>query len=209
VEARLLRERTQAVGSIEAGEGPSDLAIAHRGSLRRLVLAALVERPAHGYDLTNRLNRRMGAMLQTDSRRVYEVLEALEKEGLASSVEEQAAAAPHRRRRVYSPTEAGRSARSGWLGERQPLPLGSADIHALVAFSDPSEAPQVLERLEEYELDCMEMQERTTEENLERASWTSRMIGVTRAAVSEQLQAELRWITRVRREIEEYLAQAQ
>jgi len=65
-----------------------------------------------------------------------------------------------------------------------------------------------LEKLEEYELDCMEMQERTIEEDLERASWHSRMIGVTRAAVSEQLQAELRWIARVRREIEEYLAQA-
>ncbi len=196
------------MGSIEAGEGPSRLAVAHRGSLRRVVLAALVERPGHGYDLTHRVNRRMGAMLQVDSRRVYEVLEALEREGLASSVEEQAVAAPHRRRRVYSPTELGRSTRSGWLGERQSPPLQSADIHALVAFSDPAEAPRLLEKLKEYELDCMELQERTIEEDLERASWTSRMIGVTRSAVSEQLQGELRWITRVRREIEEYLAQA-
>lgn len=203
------RERTQAVGPLAAGEGPSRLAVAHRGSLRRVVLAALLERPAHGYDLTSRLNRRMGPMLQADTRRVYEVLEALEKEGLATSVEEQAAAAPHRRRRVFSLTALGRSTHSGWLGERQPLPLQGADIHALVAFSDPAEAVALLEKLEEYELDCMEMQERTIEEDLERASWRSRMIGVTRAAVSEQLQAELRWITRVRREIEEYLAQAQ
>jgi DNA-binding PadR family transcriptional regulator len=133
----------------------------------------------------------------------------LEKEGLASSVEEQVAtSASHRRRRVYSLTELGRSTHSGWLRERQPLPLGGADIHALVAFSNPAEAPQLLEKLEEYELDCMEMQERMTAEDLERASWTTRMILVTRAAVCEQLQAELRWITRVRREIEEYLAQA-
>lgn len=202
------QEGTQAVGPLAAGEGPSQLAIAHRGSLRRVVLAALVERPAHGYDLTTRLNRRMGAMLQVDTRRVYEALEALEKDGLATSVEEHAAAAPHRRRRVYSSTALGRATRAGWLGERQPLPLGGADIHALVAFSDPAEAPQLLEKLEEYELDCMEMQERTIAEDLERATWRSRMICVTRAAVCEQLQAELRWITRVRREIEEYLAQA-
>jgi len=204
-----LRERTQAVGSVEAGEGPSRLAVASRGSLRRVVLAALAERPGHGYDLTGRLNSRMGPMLQADTRRVYEVLEALEKEGLATSVEEQAAAAPHRRRRVFSLTALGRSTHSGWLGERQPLPLQGADIHALLAFSDPAEAVALLEKLEEYELDCMEMQERVIAEDLERASWRSRMILVTRAAVSEQLQAELRWITRVRREIEEYLAQAQ
>jgi DNA-binding PadR family transcriptional regulator len=209
VEERLSQGRTQAVGPIAAGERPSRLAIAPRGSLRRAVLAALFERPAHGYDLTNRLNRRMGPMLQADARRVYEVLEQLQKEGLATSVEEQAAAAPHRRRRVFSLTALGRSTHSGWLRERQPLPLQGADIHALIAFSDPAEAAQLLEKLEEYELDCMEMQERTIEEDLERASWRSRMIGVTRAAVSEQLQAELRWIARVRREIEEYLAQAQ
>jgi DNA-binding PadR family transcriptional regulator len=204
----LSQEGTQAVGPLAAGEGPSRLLVAARGSLRRVVLAALLERPAHGYDLTNRLNRRMGPMLQADTRRVYEVLEQLEKEGLATSVQEQAAAAPHRRRRVFSLTELGRSTHSAWLRERQPLPLGGADIHALVAFSDPAEAPQLLEKLEEYELDCMEMQERVIAEDLERASWRSRMILVTRAAVCEQLQAELRWIVRVRREIEEYLAQA-
>jgi len=204
----LSREGTQAAGSIAGGEGSSRVIVAPRGSLRTAVLAALVERPAHGYDLTTRLNRRMGPMLQADARRVYEVLEQLEKEGLATSVEEQAAAAPHRRRRVFSLTASGRSTHSGWLGERQPLPLVGADIHTLVAFSDPAESAQLLQKLEEYELDCMEMQEHTIVEDLERASWRSRMIGVTRAAVCEQLQAELRWIARVRREIEEYLAQA-
>jgi DNA-binding PadR family transcriptional regulator len=208
VEARLSRERTQAVRPIAAGEGASRLAGATRGSLRTAVLAALAERPAHGYGLTNGLNRRMGPMLQADARRVYEVLEQLEEEGLATSVEEQAAAAPHRRRRVFSLTALGRSTHLGRLLQRQPLPLGGADIYALVAFSDPAEAAHLLEKLEEYELDCMEMQESTIEEDLERASWSSRMIGVTRAAVNEQMQAELRWITRVRREIEEYLAQA-
>ena len=40
------------------------------GLLRTAVLAALVEAPAHGYDLTTRLNRRMGPALQADVRRV-------------------------------------------------------------------------------------------------------------------------------------------
>jgi DNA-binding PadR family transcriptional regulator len=178
------------------------------GSLRTVVLAALVEQAAHGYELTNRLNRRMGPVLQTDTRRVYEVLEQLEKEGLACSVEERASGAPHRPRRVFSATPLGRKTHAGWFGEREPVPLVRADIYALIAFSDPKQAPQLLAKLDEYELDCMEMQERAIEADVERASWRSRMLNVTRAAVSEQLRGELRWITRVRREIEEYLVQA-
>lgn len=179
------------------------------GSLRTAVLAALVEQPAHGYELTNRLNRRMGPVLQTDARRVYEVLEQLEREGLARSVEEQAAGVRHRPRRVFSATQLGRRVHAGWLGQREPVPLVRADIYALIAFSDPKQAPGLLAKLEEYELDCIEMQEQVIEMDVERASWRSRMLNVTRAAVTEQLQGELRWITRVRREIEEYLAEAQ
>lgn len=178
------------------------------GSLRTAVVAALVEQPAHGYDLTNRLNRRMGPVLQTDPRRVYEVLEQLEKEGLATSVEEAVAGTPHRRRRVFTVTEVGRRTHAGWLLQRQPVPLMPADIYALIAFSEPEHAPQLLAKLEEYELDCMEMQESALEADIDHASWRSRMLNLTRVAVTEQLQAELRWITRVRREIEEYLAQA-
>lgn len=178
------------------------------GSLRTAVVAALVEQPAHGYDLTNRLNRRMGPVLQVDARRVYEVLEQLEKEGLACSVEEQASGSPHRRRRVFSATALAREAHAGWLEEREPVPLVRADIYALIAFSRPEQAAVLLAKLEEYELDCIEMQEGSLELDVERASWRSRMLNVTRVAVVEQLQAELRWITRVRREIEEYLVEA-
>lgn len=178
------------------------------GSLRTAIVAALVEQPGHGYDLTNRLNRRMGPVLQTDHRRVYEVLEQLEKEGLASSAEQRVAGAPHRRRRVFSPTALGRQTHAAWFVQREQVQLPRADIYALVAFSEPAQAAQLLAKLEEYELDCMEMREQARETEVERASWRSRMLNVTRAAVGEQLQGELRWITRVRREIQEYLADA-
>lgn len=177
-----------------------------QGSLRTAVLAALVEQPAHGYDLTTRLNRRLGPVHNVDARRVYEVLEQLEKDGLATCSEEHAASAPHRARRVFSATDDGRDTHAGWLADRQSPPLARADIHVLVAFSGPEQAEQLLATLEEYELDCIEMLERTGALEVQHASWRSRMIGLGRAAVAEQLQAELRWITRVRREIEEYRA---
>jgi DNA-binding PadR family transcriptional regulator len=197
------------VRSMVTAERPDRSRRRGAGSLRTAVLAALVEQPGHGYDLSNRLNRRMGLALQVDARRVYEVLEQLEKEELAASVEEGVAGLPYRRRRVFSVTEFGRQTHAGWLIERQPVPLMPADIYALIAFSEPKHAPQLLAKLEEYEMDCMEMQESALEADIGRASWRSRMLNLTRAAVTEQLQAELRWIARVRREIEEHLAEAQ
>lgn len=178
------------------------------GSLRTAVLAALVERPGHGYDLTNRLNRRLGLVLQADARRVYEVLEQLEEDGLAHSQEVRVAAAPHRRRRVFSATELGHATHAAWLVQREPVPHLRADIYALIAFSAPEQAPELLAKLDDYEMDCMQMQESALETDMEHPSWRSRMLNMTRVAVTEQLQAELRWITRLRREIEEYLAQA-
>ncbi len=175
------------------------------GSLRTAVLAALVEQPAHGYDLTNRLGRRMGPAMQIDFRRVYEVLEQMEKEGLASSVEEAPVAAPHRRRRVFCATERGRAAYQALLEERQPVPLVRSDIYALIAFSGPEQASRLLVKLDEYELDCIEMQEQAAEPEVQNGSWHSRMIGMSRVALTEHLQAEIRWITRTRREIEEFV----
>ena len=190
------------------GAGNAHIRRRGAGSLRTAVVAALVEQPGHGYELTNRLNRRMGPVLQTDSRRVYEVLEQLEKEGLAHCVEERVTGTSHRRRRVFSATALCHKAYAAWFAEREPLPVMRADIYALVAFSDPAQAERLLAKLDDYELDCLKLRESAVETDMPRGSWRSRMLGVTRVAAIEHVQGELRWITRVRREIEEYRVQA-
>jgi DNA-binding PadR family transcriptional regulator len=178
------------------------------GSLRTALLAAVVEQPSHGYDLAHRLSRRMGPAMQIDVRRVYEALEQLEKEGLASSVEEATPAAPHRRRRVFCATERGRAEHLALLEQRQPVPLVRADIYAQIAFSMPEQADRLLAKLDEYELDCIEMHEQTVEPEVHNGSWHSRMIAMSRVALTEHLQAEIRWITRTRREIEEFVGRS-
>jgi DNA-binding PadR family transcriptional regulator len=178
------------------------------GALRTAVLAALVEAPGHGYDLTNRLKRRLGPLLPADSRRVYEALEQLEKERLIHPSEQREALSAHRPRRVFSATPSGHELHAAWLGEREQAALTHADVYALVAFSAPEHAPLLLAKLDECEADCIELQQEIDEVELDRGSWRSRMVNVTRAAVSERLQAELRWIARVRREIEEYSSEA-
>lgn len=176
------------------------------GALRTAVVAALVEQPGHGYDLANRLGQRMGPALQVDPRRVYEVLLQLEKEGMAAGTDEPSPSAPHRIRRVFTATALARSTHARWLEERQQVPSTRSNVHALIAFSTPEQAPELLRMLDEYEIDCMEMQERAIGPNVEAGSWRGRMIATARAAVCKQLQAELSWIAMARREIEDYLA---
>ena len=76
------------------------------------VLLLLRERPAHGYELLERLPGIGFARPQrngryADSGSVYRVLHKLEREGLVRSIE--APATARERRRVYESTQAGRA----------------------------------------------------------------------------------------------------
>jgi DNA-binding PadR family transcriptional regulator len=179
-----------------------------RASLRMAVLAALVEAPGHGWDLTPQLNTRMGPAWKVDRKRVYEVLEQLEGEGLVESVEERAPRARSRWRRVYNVTALGEQVRAEWMLERFEVSLVRSDIQAQIAFSRPEDAQRVLASLDQYEQDCMEMQQQSAVAEVRPGSWRSRMINVMREAVSEELRAQLRLIKRAREEIEEYLAES-
>jgi DNA-binding PadR family transcriptional regulator len=172
------------------------------------VLAALVEAPGHGWDLVQRLRTRVGPAWKVDPQRVYEVLEQLEEEGLAKSVEGRAPGARSRWRRVYSATALGERVRAEWMLERSAVSFVRADIQAQIAFSGPEDAPQVLAALDGYEQDCMEMQQQSAEAEVRPRAWGSRMINMTGVAVREELLARLRWVKRVREEVEEYLAES-
>ncbi len=180
-----------------------------RTTLKTAVLAALIDQPGHGYDLTARLNMRMGPSWNVDPRRVYEVLVEFEKDGLARSVEERHPGTPSGWRRVYHASALAEVVREEWMAGRQRVSLGRPDIRTWIAFGRPQDAAQLLVRLDAYELDCMEMLEHAEEPDVQPASWHGRVINMMRGATAEQLQAELRSITRERREIEEYLAESQ
>src|SRR3954451_12140170 len=78
-----------------------------RGQLDALVLAALRDRPAHGYAVIEELRRRSEGAFDLAEGTVYPVLHRLEAEGLLASEWTTAAG---RRRRVYRLSRAGRSA---------------------------------------------------------------------------------------------------
>jgi len=192
----------------QANEAHRPVKRRERTTLKTAVLAALIDHPSHGYDIAVRLNMRMGPAWTLDPKRVYEVLEKFEEDGLARSVEERAPGTRSGWRRVYHATALAEVVREEWMAERQRVSLVRPDIRTWIAFARPQDAPRLLAQLDEYELDCMELLQRAEEPEVQPISWHGRAISMMRGATAEQLRAELRSITRARREIEEHLAES-
>lgn len=83
-----------------------------KGHLDLLLLAAVEERPAHGYAIVERLKQRSGGAFDLPEGTLYPALHRLEHGGWVTS---QWSEETGRRRRVYALTDAGRRR----LAERQ------------------------------------------------------------------------------------------
>ncbi|HXB63707.1 MAG TPA: PadR family transcriptional regulator [Solirubrobacteraceae bacterium] len=179
-----------------------------RTPLRTAVLAALLQHEeGYGYDMTSRINRTRPEWGEITRNRVYATLEEFEADGLVWSDYRKGPGKRGRERRVYWPTPRAEELRSAWIGECPSLEEMRSDIRTWVAFARPRDAPEVLRKLEEYELGCLEMLESLEEPGSEPRGWEDRAINVLRYGTAEELNAELRWITRARREVKEFLAQ--
>jgi poly-beta-hydroxybutyrate-responsive repressor len=86
------------------------------GALPRLVqpllLLLILDRPGHGYELTERLTR-LG-IVDVEPPRIYRILHELERRSLVASGWEASVRGPSRR--CYQLTAAGRAELAGWVG---------------------------------------------------------------------------------------------
>jgi DNA-binding PadR family transcriptional regulator len=171
------------------------------------VLAAVVERPSHGWEIRKRLNARMAPTWSFEQRRVYEALTKLEADGLVWSEAVRDGDAPNGAKRVFHPTSRGVQVCAGWMREGGPAQPMRGDIHAWMLLSRPEEGPDILAKLAEWEQDCMEKAEANKAPMGRSVAWSDRMLRQHRAAIREQYLCELRCISRARRDIEEYLAE--
>lgn len=179
-----------------------------RTPLRTAVLAALLQgEEGYGYDIVDQLRTRMGPSWDIDPKRVYKALEEFEEDGWAWSEYVRGPGKRGHMRRVYHPTALAERARATWIGERLSLEQMRTDIRTWVAFARSQDAPEVLRKLDEYETDCLGVVQGAAELEREPTSWHDRAINVLRYATAEELKAEVRWVTRARREIKDYLAQ--
>jgi DNA-binding PadR family transcriptional regulator len=124
-----------------------------------LVLALVIEQASHGYEISQRYQRRFGAFLSMSVPRVYAALDRLRDTELIEPVALEPGQATRKQelmRRTYRATNAGVEAYRDWVAERmkddsqRPQLLGRIASAGLFGIDD---ALNVIDR---YQLECME-----------------------------------------------------
>jgi DNA-binding PadR family transcriptional regulator len=176
-----------------------------RGSspLKGAILGLVLERPGHGYDLGARLGARLGPTWAIDPKRLYRMLDQLERAGLISGTVESDPENPRQHRTVYRATGLAPEALRLWLETLAPREPTRAEIQAKVAAAREQDAPQLLLALRQYECECLELL-RQSSGPLPMCSWMGLVMEIVRDASDAQLHAEVEWAKRTRRRIEEH-----
>ncbi|HTD58053.1 MAG TPA: PadR family transcriptional regulator [Solirubrobacteraceae bacterium] len=166
------------------------------------MLAALIEAPAHGWDVARRANLRMGSSWQVDPKHIYPYLERLEADGLVRSEQKTFKRAPYVRD-VYYPTELGKQARREWLAARPKTKAVRSELHVRLGFSTEEDIPDLLRALAERRLDVLEEMEENAACDTPRVSYLGTVISLQCSAADRRLTAEKEWIDEACAELEE------
>lgn len=173
-------------------------------SLRGALLALLLERPGHGYDLANRLRERLGDSWAINRTYIYSLLDELEEEGLIVG---RAEPVRHSRRVLvtFHPTDLTPVALGQWMqtfSPREPVRIG---LQAKIAVAREEDAPSLMEALREYERECLQLLQDASASVARRRHWRLLVLECARDAVEGQLRAEIEWARRTRQRIAEHL----
>jgi DNA-binding PadR family transcriptional regulator len=166
------------------------------------VLAAVIEKPGHGWDVASRASRRIGSSWRIDRKHIYSYLDRLEEQGLIRSQKERAGLKDEPLD-VYYPTEKGEEARREW--RTMPLKQGVApsDMDVRLLFSTKEDIPDLLERFDERQEQLLEEIETAEAGETPNVSYLAMVINAQRSSVERRLRAELEWLEDTRRELEQ------
>jgi DNA-binding PadR family transcriptional regulator len=172
-----------------------------KSPIRAAVLAALIEAPAHGWDVARRANLRMGSAWRVDARHIYPYLKQLEADGLVCSEQQTFERQPYVRD-VYYPTEKGKQARRDWLATRPRTNVFRSELHVRLGFSTEEDIPDLLRALAERRLDILEEIEENAACETPRISYAGSIMSLQCSAVDKRLKAEMEWIDEACSELE-------
>jgi DNA-binding PadR family transcriptional regulator len=173
-------------------------------SSRHVLLGLLLDRPAYPYQLTDRLEKRLGPSWQVDSGQLYKTVKLLERGGLIERVDD-AAENPRTdnraERHVFSITQRGIEEFERWFEEtRDPVRLPRRPLLAKITFAGPDRLARVMKKLDDYERECAERLSETTgmrdalsstEDDLLRADHL--LLRLNLSSDIYALEGELRW----------------
>jgi DNA-binding PadR family transcriptional regulator len=183
-----------------------DLARGRLRELRGATLALIVERPGHGYELTNRLNRRLGPTWQIEPRQIYAILDDLTRDGLVRAVDDPNPDRPRQRRVAYHSTERAPQALRRWMqSELETAPL-RPDVIARIASATPGDAQELLRVLDDYEGELLRLLEANDDVDPPVRSWRGLLLAIARSHTDSYLQGEFQWVVVARRRIREFMA---
>jgi DNA-binding PadR family transcriptional regulator len=180
-----------------------------RGSspLKGALLGLVLQHPGHGYDLANRLGRRLGPTWQIQAKSIYPMLQQLERAGLLSS-ERIAHAGPTGQRIIYHPTDDAERALTTWMStfaQRGPL---RGELQAKLAVARSEDVPQLLMALDSHERNCLALLAASSEDAPPVRSFVALAMSLTRTAALVRLRAELEWVRLARQALGEFTRSA-
>ncbi len=172
---------------------------------RHAVLALLLDRPGHPYDLAARFDHRVGKAWALKRGQVYLTLQRLEREGLVE-VAGRRGAGVHAGS-IFRATERGRRAFEDWLLTRDagPVPPLRGDLLIKLAFGRPEHAPHLVELLAARQRETrallrehVDAARRVVDATCTHEPWRDLRLEVLHGAPIAHLEAELQWLARVR-----------
>ncbi|HEY5342324.1 MAG TPA: PadR family transcriptional regulator [Solirubrobacteraceae bacterium] len=174
--------------------------------LRGALLGLVLEHPAHGGDLANRLITRFGEAWRIEPKDVYRLLKQLGEEGLLSPRVQELRPNQRAAHVVYHSTERTPEAFACWmetLTEREPMRLA---LQAKVMVGRDEDIPRLRLALRQHVRECLVLAALVLPSEEEPRSWLALRLDCTRDAVYGVLQTEVDWARRTLRRIDEYAA---
>lgn len=171
--------------------------------MKGALLGLVLQKPGHGYDLANRLDRRLGPSWRIEPKSIYPMLAQLQRAGLVSS-RRISHSGPTGQRVVYQPTGEAADAMTAWMAtfsHRGPL---RGELQVKIAVARSEDVPLLLVALDSHERDCRELLAAAEEQLPAVRSFAGLAMNLARAAPLMRLRAELEWIELARREIAEF-----
>jgi DNA-binding PadR family transcriptional regulator len=144
---------------VAASDAPAGAAEGALSLSAWLVLALVIERPSHGYELYQRYELRFGGLSPRSKPSVYSLLARLEESGMIEPIVIESsgrARRQHDSRRSYRATGTGARAFRCWVAERMRDDSDRLELLARIASICFLGADAVLEVIDRYESDCVQ-----------------------------------------------------
>lgn len=166
------------------------------------LLALLLERPGHPYDLATRLIHRAGPAWRLDPDDAGRVLRRAEQLGLVTSTEVKSSRSDRHVYR-YEPTELTAVAVDFWMNSPIPDEPFRAELWTRMVVARPEHAPALLLGLDHYERQLFELLKAHSSPFMVE-TWTGLELELNRKGVVKRIEAELSWVEDARALIREF-----